>query len=75
MSVKVERVLGSLPQRFIRAKELAAWLDISPPTLRSWVRQGLLPPPAIRTSKTAVWDLVAVEAHLARQQAEGGAHA
>jgi predicted DNA-binding transcriptional regulator AlpA len=66
---KAQKVLGSLPQRFIRAKELASWLGVSPPTLRLWVKKGALPPPAITAGRIGVWDLVQVEEFLRRRRA------
>lgn len=69
-------------QRVIRISELASTpatpskpakqgkLPVSPATIWRWVREGKFPKPFKLGASVTVWDLAAVEAHIA-QRAQG----
>lgn len=65
-------------QRVIRINDLASTknkrgrLPVSPATVWRWVATGRFPPPFKLGPNTTVWDLDAVEAHLAQQAAQAG---
>ena len=52
-------------------KEKQGRVPVSPATVWRWVKEGRFPAPFKLGPNTTVWDLDAVDAHLARQAAQG----
>ena len=52
---------------FIHTSEIAQRLGVSSPTIRDWVKRGLIPPPAFKVGRNLRWSREQIERWIKQQ--------